>query len=108
MSFLVSMTPQIKLTGYLGTKERILLIIDDMPQLVVDLKNQDNYIIIQDMAIPFHTRIGLSADLLAGKRENVLHTAVNFFYSQACEVAEGVKIAKEYRRRMNTTARVVK
>lgn len=89
MSFLVSMTPQIKLTGYLGTKERILLIIDDMPQLVVDLKNQDNYIIIQDMAIPFHTRIGLSADLLAGKRENVLHTAVNFFVPRPAKWQKG-------------------
>lgn len=89
MSFLVSMTPQIKLTGYLGTKERILLIIDDMPQLVVDLKNQDNYIIIQDMAIPFHTRIGLSADLLAGKWENVLHTTVNFFVPRPAKGQKG-------------------
>ena len=37
-----------------------------------------------------------------------MQTAVNYFYAQACQVAEGIKIAKEYRRRMNTEVREVK
>lgn len=89
-------------------KQKDTLIIGDMPQLVVDLKNQNNYIRTRDMTIPFHTRVQLSRDLLAGKREEVFCTAVNYYYTQACQVAEGMKTAKEYRQRMNTTERVLK
>lgn len=89
-------------------RQRDKLIIGDMPRLVVDLKDQKNYIITQDMTIPYQGRVELSQDLLIGKREKVMQTAVNYFYAQACQVAEGIKIAKEYRRRMNTEVREVK
>lgn len=89
-------------------KQRDKLIIGDKPQLVVDLKNQNHYIIFQDMTIPYKKRIEFSQDLLGGKRENVLYTALNYFYTDACEEAEGVSIAREYRQRINTTVREIR
>ena len=73
------------------------LIIGDSPQLVVDLDSQENYILADGMKQPYLREVALSRDLLEGKRRNVLESAVNY-YAQACEIAEGMKIAREYRR----------
>ena len=89
-------------------RQKDRLIIGDMPQLVVDLKDQNNYIITQDRTIPYRSRVELSADLLAGKREAVMRTAINYYYAQACQVAEGMKIAEEYRRKVNIKVREIR
>ena len=81
------------------------LYIGDMPQLIVDLETQENYIRTEERLISYKKRIELSPDLLAGKRANVLQTALEYYYTQACEVAEGIKIAEEYRQKANTTIR---
>ena len=52
--------------------------------------------------------IRFSRDLLAGKRRQVMKTAVSYFYHQACEIAEGLEIAEDYRQRANTTIREMK
>ena len=70
--------------------------IGDMPQLVVDLKTQKNHIVYQGGTIAYHREIGLSRDLLAGKRKNVLDTAIKHYYSQACQVVKGKQIAESY------------
>ena len=70
---------------------------EKVPQLVVDLKTQNNYIIYQGGKIAYHREIGLSRDLLAGKRENVLDTAIQHYYEQACQVVQGKQIADSYR-----------
>lgn len=84
------------------------LFIGENPQLVVDLKTQNNYIEVDDRKIPYHREIQLSKDLLEGKRANVFQTAVNHYYKQACSVAEGVLIAEKYRSKANRTVREVK
>lgn len=81
------------------------LCIGDMPQLIVDLDTQENYIRTAERLISYKKRIELSPDLLAGKRENVLETALEYYYTQACEVLEDMKIAEEYRQKANTTVR---
>lgn len=50
----------------------------------------------------------LSGDLPAGKRQNVLETAVGYYYEQACSIAEGLQIAKAYRQHANTAMREIK
>ncbi len=70
--------------------------IGDMPQLVVNLKNQQNYIVCQGNKIAYHREIRLSNDLLSGKRKNVFDTAVSHYYRQACEVARGKQLAEVY------------
>ena len=82
-----------------------ILMIGEDPQFIVNLKNQENYIKVQQKKIPYRRVISLSSDLLAEKRENVLNTAVQHYYRQACAVAEGMAAAEEYRSRVNTTVR---
>lgn len=84
------------------------IVIGDMPQLIVDLDNQDNYIVVNGKKIPYKREVSLSADLLSGKRKNVYATAVRHYYHQACEVAEGIRLAEAYRPTMNTTTREIK
>lgn len=84
------------------------LIIGDDVQLIVDLKNQRNYIKVQEQVLPYYKKILFSNDLLEGKREQVMNTAVRYYYHQACEVARGLEIAKAYRKRANTTLREAK
>lgn len=84
------------------------IVIGDMPQLIVDLDNQENYILMNDRKIPYKREVSLSADLLRGKRENVYATAVRHYYHQACEVAEGIRLAETYRPTMNITTREIK
>jgi len=90
------------------TRQGDRIIIGDTPQLVIDLKNQDNYIKVQDKRIPYRKEVLLSDDLLAGKREKVFATAVKYYYRQACEVAEGMKAAELYRSKINTDIREIK
>lgn len=84
------------------------IVIGDMPQLIVDLDNQENYIVMNGKKIPYKREVSLSADLLSGKRKNVYATAVRHYYHQACEVAEGMRLAEAYRPTMNTTTREIK
>lgn len=85
-----------------------ILAIGDDPQLIVDLKEQKNYIKAQDRTIPYYREVAFSEDLLSGKRKEVFETAVNFYYRQACNVAEGMKAAEQYRLKANTSVREVK
>lgn len=81
------------------------LYIGDMPQIIVNLETQENFIRTEERLISYKKRIELSPDLLEGKRANVLQTALEYYYTQACEVAEGMKIAEEYRKKANLTVR---
>ena len=75
--------------------------------MVVDLKTQKNYIHCEKEDIPFKKEICLSPDLLQGKRQKVLNTALNYYYQTACEIAEETRFAREYGKRANRT-KVVK
>lgn len=67
------------------------IVIGDSSQLIVDLENQENYIRINDKMIPYRKKVELSGDLLSGKRQDVLETAVRYYYEQACSIAEGLQ-----------------
>lgn len=82
------------------------LYIGDSPQLIVDLKSQKNFIRCKNENIPYKKKIRLSPDLLMGKRPEVFNTAVKYYYQQACEVAEGIQIARAYGRKANRTISV--
>lgn len=88
--------------------EEDILTIGETPQLIVNLKNQKNFIRVGQQMLPYRKKIVLSKDLLTGKRGQVLNTAINHYYRQACAVAEGMAAAKQYRAVMNTTVREVK
>ena len=75
------------------------LYIGDSPQLVVNLKTQKNFIRCKK-------EIRLSPDLLEGKRPEVFKTAVGYYYQQACEIADGIQIARAYGRKANRTISV--
>lgn len=81
------------------------LIIGESPKLVVDLTGGQNYIETENQKIPYRKTIRISADLLQGKRQNVMQTAMSHYYSQACSVAEGYKKLSKYRGKMNTTVK---
>lgn len=81
------------------------MLIGNSPQLIVNLDTQENYIKVQERKIPYHRQVQFSPDLLSGKRKNVFRSAVKYYYQQACEVAEGIRIAEAYRKRANTTIR---
>ena len=76
------------------------LIIGDSPQLLVNLDTQENYIVAGGRKRPYLKEVTLSRDLLEGKRRKVLETAVNYYYLQACKVAEGMIAAETYRDKM--------
>lgn len=82
--------------------------IGENPKLIVDLKNQDNYIEIDGRKIPYHREIKLSKDLLEGKRQEVFRTAVTYYYRQACNTARGIQRAEAYRFQINKAIREVK
>lgn len=88
--------------------EKDRLLIGETPLLVVDMENQNNYIEVNGRKIPYRKEIRLSKDLLEGKRKNVFQTAVNYYYRQACSVAEGVLAAEKYREKANGTIREIK
>lgn len=76
-----------------GTK----VYIGEMPQLVVDLQTQENYIEYIGGKMPYYREIGLSRDLLEGKRGNVLDTAIEHYYHQACSVLRAKSYADAFR-----------
>lgn len=82
--------------------------IGEEPELIVNLENQKNFIKVDQMVLPYKKSVFFSADLLSGKRKNVLNTAVNYYYQQACAVAVGIVEAKKYRSRINTTVREIR
>lgn len=86
-------------------QEGKILFIGEYPQLVVNLETQENYIKIQDRMLPYYREVALSEDLLAGKRENVFATALEYYYKQACRTAEGILAAEAYRSKANITVR---
>lgn len=86
-------------------KKGNMLLIGELPQLIVNLENQENYIKMDDRIIPYRREVLFSEDLLRGKRPKVWETAVNYYYNQACKVAEGMAIAEAYRGKANTTVR---
>ena len=61
------------------------LYIGEAPVLVVDMQTQENYVHYEQEDIPFK-EVKLSPDLLQGKRQKVLNTALNY-YQTACEIA---------------------
>lgn len=67
------------------------LVIGKSPRLVVDLHGGENYIETDDWKFPYGKEIRFSPDLLAGKRQNVMQTAVLYYYSRACRVVEDHK-----------------
>lgn len=85
-----------------------IMYIGNKPKLVVDLKNQQNYIEMKDRKIAYNREVLFSKDLLEGKREQVFQTALNRYYHQACEVATGMEFAEKYRAKANTKIREVK
>ena len=86
-------------------RKQDILTIGTSPKLVVNLKSQENYIETEARKIPYRRTIQFSRDLLEGKRQNVFQTAVDYYYRQACEVAEGMKIAEQYREKANRSVR---
>ena len=62
------------------------LYIGEAPVLVVDMQTQENYVHYEKEDIPFKKEVKLSPDLLQGKRQKVLNTALNYYYQTACEL----------------------
>lgn len=82
-----------------------LLIVGDSPQLVIDLNRGEHYILMGKIRIPYRKEIRFSPDLLRGERENVMRTALEFYYGQACDIAEGYELAAAYRKKANLQIR---
>lgn len=78
------------------------LVIGESPQLIVNLDSQENYIVVDGEKHPYLREVALSEDLLEGKRQNVLESAVWYYYDQACRIAEGMKAAREYRSKLSS------
>lgn len=81
------------------------LYIGESPQLIINLKNQENYIKTEDHLYPYHTEVHFSDDLLAGKRPEVFETAVMHYYQKACHVMNTLKRLDAYRQKINTLIR---
>ena len=81
------------------------LIIGKDPRLVVNLKSQENYIETGSRKIPYRKKIQFSRDLLEEKQQSIFQTAVRHYYQQACQVAEEMKMAEQYRMKANRTVR---
>ena len=82
------------------------LYIGNSPKLMIDLKTQRNFIRYEDEDIPYKKEIRISSDLLQRKHPEVFETAVKYYYQQACEIVEGIQIAREYGKRANRTVSV--
>lgn len=84
------------------------MIIGEQPQLIVNLKDQNNFISVEGKKIPYKREVAFSEDLLEGKRKEVFETAIKHYYHQACLVAEGYLFVEKHLPQMNTTIREVK
>lgn len=89
-------------------KEEEKLIIGVTPKLIINLKTQQNLIQTPEMTIAYPQKVVFSEDLLSGKRPCIFQTAINYHYQQACQMYEGVKIAKAYQPFANTTIKEIK
>ena len=70
-------------------REGSIIYIGESPQLIVDLETQENYIRTGERMLAYRREVLLSPDLLAGKRPQVLETALEYYYRQACETQKG-------------------
>ena len=77
------------------------LVIGEQPRLIVNLKDQKNYIEVNGRRIPYKREVAFSKDLLEGKRKAVFDTAINHYYRQACQVADGYWVAERYIPKIN-------
>lgn len=82
-----------------------ILRIGNHPQLVINLDTQENYIQTDEKEIPYRKTVEISPDLLEGKRKPVMKTAIRYYYQQACQIADDMKIAEEYWKYANLTIR---
>lgn len=82
-------------------REGDTFIIGESPRLIVNIKGSPNYIVTDTQRIPFRKEICLSPDLIRGERENVLKTALTFYYDQACSIVRGYQMAAACRKRAN-------
>lgn len=101
------MTSAMKETAITVKKNGDILVIGKTPQLVVDLKTQNNYIQMGSKRIPYRKQVLLSGDLLRGRRKNVFRTAIQYHYEAACNIAQGSVKAEQYREKANVTTRQV-
>ena len=83
--------------GY-GEKKNRNAPVGDSPQLIVDLDSQENHLLVEGKLRPYYREVAFSQDLLEGKRGNVLAAAVNYYYDQACRIAQGMLAAEAYRK----------
>lgn len=84
------------------------LFIGEQPQLIVDLKEQKNFICVKGKKIPYKREVAFSEDLLEGKRKAVYESAIKHYYREACQVAEGYLFVEKHLLQMNTTIRELK
>ncbi|RGH39921.1 MULTISPECIES: hypothetical protein [Clostridia] len=90
------------------TRDGNILTIGKDIQLIVNLDNQQNYVKYDSRKVPYQREIVFGKDLLEGKRQNVFRTAINYYYEQACRFVEGLQIAENYQKTINTTVREIK
>lgn len=79
--------------------------IGESPELIINYESQKNYIRMDGKEIPYEKTIRFSPDILRGKRPEVFRAAAGYYYEQAKEIAEGIKIAEILRKRANRTQR---
>lgn len=82
-----------------------VLVIGDSPQLVVNLRTQEHYILAGMKKFPYKKSVRFSEDLLKGERREVFRTAVRYHYENACGIVQGMIKAEEFRERANFVLR---
>lgn len=76
------------------------ILVGNAPRLVIDLAGGAHYIEDSGERIPYKREIQISPDLLRGERGNVLQTAMEFYYSQACDVVSSYKKLADYKKKL--------
>lgn len=84
------------------------LIVGEIPRLVIDLNGGENYLETENQKIPYRKKIGISRDLIQGKRSNVMQTAMMYYYQQASRIAEGYKKIADYHDRINIDVKEIR
>lgn len=75
-------------------------VVGESPKLVINLKTEEHFIVMGERKIPYRNQIAFSEDLLRGKRQAVLETAIRYHYEKACEIAQNMVKAEEYRKQL--------
>lgn len=70
------------------------------PRLIIDLESQDHILENHGETTAYRAQIHLSPDLLRGERSQVLQSAINYYYWQACQFTEDQTAAQAYRKRI--------